>query len=158
MGSKTGSSNIILGFNSTVKNGTSNCTVIGNNITATASNDLILGNGQNVGIGTFTPDFALDVCGSIRSKEVRVASGWCDYVFDKKFQLPSVYQVEQYIQRYNHLPEIPAAEEIQSDGLKLGEISTAMMKKIEELTLYVIDLQHQVDDLKKQIASSKTGN
>jgi hypothetical protein len=107
----------------------------------------LLPNG-NFGIGTLNPSHKLSVNGTIRSKEVIVETGWADFVFDKKYKLPSLFEVEKYINENNHLPNIPSAEEIQTNGLKVGEVQTKMMQKIEELTLYVIELKKEIELLK----------
>jgi hypothetical protein len=114
-----------------------------------------LSNG-NVGIGVASPVYKLEVCGTIRAKEVRVETGWCDYVFDKNYKLKSLDEVEKYINDNKHLPGIAPASEVEKDGLKVAEMNKAMMEKIEELTLYVIQLskenkklQSEIDTLKK---------
>lgn len=109
----------------------------------------------NVGIGTATPDHKLDVCGTIRSKEVFVEVGWCDYVFDEKYKLKPLYEVEDYIKKNHHLPGVAPATEIESNGLKLAEMSAKHMEKIEELTLYIIEQQKQLDALKKEMEELK---
>jgi hypothetical protein len=108
----------------------------------------LLPNG-NVGIGTTNPTYKLSVNGNIRTKEVLVESAnWPDYVFDKKYVLTPLHEVEKYINENKHLPNIPSAEEIQSNGLKVGEVQNKMMQKIEELTLYVIELKKEIELLK----------
>jgi hypothetical protein len=107
----------------------------------------LLQNG-NFGIGTTNPTYKLSVNGNIRSKEVVVESGWADYVFDEQYHLRPLSEVEQYIQANKHLPNIPAAEDIQKNGLSVGEVQTKMMEKIEELTLYVIELKKEIELLK----------
>jgi hypothetical protein len=104
----------------------------------------------NVGIGTINPTYKLAVLGTIRATEVRVETGWSDFVFDDNYKLRSLDEVEKYIQQNKHLPDIPSASEIQQDGLAVGESQTKMMQKIEELTLYVIDLQKEIDQLKTE--------
>ncbi len=105
--------------------------------------------GGAVGIGTTnTAGYKLAVNGNIRSKEVVVETGWADYVFAKDYKLPSLKDVEKYIKENNHLPEIPSAEEIQINGLKVGEVQTKMMQKIEELTLYIIEMKKEIEILK----------
>jgi hypothetical protein len=103
----------------------------------------------NVGIGTTNPTYRLSVNGTIRAKEVRVETGWADYVFDKDYKLLSLKAVAKFIEQNKRLPNIPSAEEIQKDGLEVAKMQTKMMEKIEELTLYIIDLQKQIDQLKK---------
>jgi hypothetical protein len=105
--------------------------------------------GGAVGIGTYTTaGYKLAVGGNIRSKEVVVETGWADFVFAKEYKLPSLVDVEKYIKANNHLPEIPSAEEIQTNGLKVGEVQTKMMQKIEELTLYIIEMKKEIEALK----------
>jgi hypothetical protein len=111
---------------------------------------IVIKQNGNVGIGTINPTYKLAVNGTIRTKEVIVETGWADYVFEKDYKLPSLKEVEQYIKNNKHLPEIPSAQEIQKNGLSVGEVQTKMMQKIEELTLYVIELQKQIDELKKK--------
>lgn len=115
-----------------------------------------LSNG-NVGIGVTSPVYKLEVCGTIRAKEVRVETGWCDYVFEKDYKLRSFDELEKYISDNKHLPGIAPASEVEKNGLKVAEMNKAMMEKIEELTLYVLQLskenkqlQSQIDELKKK--------
>ncbi len=105
----------------------------------------------NVGIGTNNPTYKLSVLGNIRSTEVVVETGWADYVFDKNYQLKPLYEVEAFIQQNNHLPNIPTAAEIEKNGLHLGDTQKRMMEKIEELTLYLIQQQKEIDTLKKKL-------
>lgn len=109
----------------------------------------------NVGIGTASPTYKLSVNGTIQAKEVRVETGWADYVFDKAYRLRPLTEVEQFIKQYNHLPGIASASDVQRHGLALGETQTKMMEKIEELTLYIIDLQRQIEQLQKNQNSNK---
>ena len=105
------------------------------------------GSGQ-LGIGTNNVGvYKLAVNGSIHSNEVVVESGWADYVFNDKYRLPSLPEVEKFILAHKHLPGIPSASEVHNNGLKLGEIQTKMMQKIEELTLYVIELEKKINKL-----------
>jgi len=107
------------------------------------------GNG-NVGIGTISPNEKLSVNGTIRSKEVRIeVAPWPDYVFEDSYELKDLSQVENYILQNGHLPNIPSAEEVSENGIALGEMNAKLLEKIEELTLYVIDLKKENQALKE---------
>ena len=99
----------------------------------------------NVGVGTTTPDFKLDVKGTIRAEEVKVETGWSNYVFEKDYNLRSLDEVETHIQQHKHLPDIPSAKEIEKNGLYMAAMMTKQMQKIEELTLYVIEQNKKID-------------
>lgn len=105
-----------------------------------------------VGIGVTNPSDSvkLDVNGTIRASEVKIVSvgSFADYVFDKRYQLPTLMDVENYIQTNGHLPEIPSAEEAKTNGINMVEMQVKLLKKIEELTLYVIEQQKQIEALK----------
>jgi hypothetical protein len=102
----------------------------------------------NVGIGTPNPTYRLAVNGNIRSKEVVVESGWADYVFDHHYKLPTLAELETFINQNKHLPNVPSAQEIAENGLAVGDVQRRMMEKIEELTLYVIQLKKEIEELK----------
>jgi hypothetical protein len=103
----------------------------------------------NVGIGIFNPTQKLAVNGTIRSKEVIVENtGWPDYVFDNAYKLKPLDEVEKFIALNKHLPNIPSAKEVEEKGLSLGDMQKKMMEKIEELTLYIIELKKELEMLK----------
>lgn len=105
----------------------------------------------NVGIGVTNPSYKLEVNGSIRSKEVVVeASSWPDYVFSDGYELASLSEIEAYIKSNRHLPGVPSAKEVENGGLSVGEMNAKLLEKIEELTLHVIRLEKEMEDLKKQ--------
>lgn len=106
----------------------------------------------NVGIGTTdTRGFKLAVKGKAVAEEivVQVHSAWPDYVFHKYYQLPSLSEVEKFIIANSHLPDVPTAKEVQDNGLRIGEMNAILLKKIEELTLHLI----QQDRVNKQQAA-----
>ncbi len=106
-------------------------------------------NGGNVGIGTADPgSYKLAVNGDIRAKEIKVETGWSDFVFEPGYKLLSLKETEQYIKRNGHLPEIPSAKEVEANGIDLGKMNAKLLMKIEELTLHLIELKKEVEELK----------
>jgi hypothetical protein len=101
-------------------------------------------------ISTPAIGYKLSVDGKVACEEVLVKDSgtWPDYVFDKDYPLLSLEDLEAEIEKLHHLPGILSANEIQTHGIELGEMQKRMMEKIEELTLYVIALQKQIDYLK----------
>jgi Phage T4 tail fibre len=94
----------------------------------------------NVGIGTATPNEKLSVNGNIRAREIKVqATDWPDYVFEEGYNVGKLEELESYIKVNKHLPEMPSAKEIETNGLVLGELVKLQQKKIEELTLHLIE-------------------
>ncbi|UPZ15697.1 pyocin knob domain-containing protein [Flavobacterium humidisoli] len=122
-------------------------------------------NSGNVGIGTKNPQNKLDVNGTIHSKEVKVDMfgwDWPDYVFKKEYHLPTLLEVEKHINEKGHLENIPSEKEVIKNGLNLGEMDAKLLQKIEELTLYVIDLNKKLEEqneelelMKKELACKK---
>ena len=108
----------------------------------------------NVGIGTDKPGvYKLAVNGDAIFTKIRVRqyNNWPDYVFGSAYKLLSLAEVEAFIKRYKHLPDVPSAAEVKMDGFDVSENQAVLLKKIEELTLYLIDLQKQVDQQKEKI-------
>ncbi|WP_430906536.1 hypothetical protein [Maribacter sp. 2-571] len=111
----------------------------------------------NVGIGTTDPgaDWKLAVNGKIRAKEIKVETGWADYVFEKDYPLPSLTEVEAHIAKKGHLINIPSAAEVETNGVELGEMNKLLLEKIEELTLYLIASEKKTLALQKANKSLK---
>lgn len=108
----------------------------------------------NVGIGTTdTKGYKLAVAGAIVSESVKVRqkSNWPDFVFKPAYQLASLQEVENYIKKYEHLPDMPAAKEVESNGLDLGEMNRKLLQKVEELTLYLIEQNKIIQGQDKRI-------
>jgi hypothetical protein len=107
----------------------------------------------NIGIGTTNPGiYKLAVNGTIAAKEVIVdVSIFADFVFEENYKLMSLSEVEKYIKKNKHLPNIPSEKEVKAKGLGLGEMQAKLLQKIEELTLYVIDLKKENETLKKRV-------
>ncbi|HCI58751.1 MAG TPA: hypothetical protein DFH96_08205, partial [Bacteroidetes bacterium] len=77
-------------------------------------------------------------------------------VFAKDYELMGIYELEAYLKKHKHLPEIPSAVEVESnEGFEVGDMQTKLLKKIEEQTLYIISLQKQIDELKLMVTSNK---
>ncbi len=98
---------------------------------------------------------ALEVCGTIRATEVIVETGWCDFVFEDDYRLAPLSEVESFIKSNKHLPGIPPAVEVESQGVKVAEMSRNFILKIEELTLYTIEQEKQITNLQAQIEELK---
>jgi len=105
----------------------------------------------NVGIGTNDPQAKLAVNGDIFSKRLKVVqTGWPDFVFTPEYALPSLQEVENYIKCNQHLRDIPSAAEVEKEGLDVGEMNKKLLQKVEELTLYLIEQQKQINVLQEQ--------
>lgn len=106
-----------------------------------------------IGIGTTNPQNMLDVKGTIRAVEVRIESidKFADFVFEKGYQLPTINQVNNYIQINKHLPNIPTAAEVKENGMSLTEMQVKLLQKVEELTLYMIDQQKTINQQSAKI-------
>jgi hypothetical protein len=113
--------------------------------------------GNNVGIGTTTPDQKLSVNGTIHSRKVLVDNlGWSDYVFEPDYKLPTLEEVKKYIKQNQHLPDIPSEKELEKSGIDLTEMLKLQMKKIEELTLYLIAKDEHVSKQEARIEALET--
>ena len=103
-------------------------------------------NGGNVGIGTKNPTEALEVAGTIRAREIKVEiTAGADHVFNKEYNLKPLSEVEAFVTENKHLPEIPSEKQMQKEGLSVNEFQIKLLKKIEELTLYVIEQQKIIE-------------
>jgi hypothetical protein len=108
----------------------------------------------NLGIGTTTPDQMLSVAGTIHSKEVKVdLTGFPDYVFKPTYKLRPLAEVKSYIDQNQHLPEMPSAQEVEKNGVNLGEMNKLLVKKVEELTLYLIEKDEKQQKQQEQISA-----
>jgi hypothetical protein len=97
-------------------------------------------------------DYRLYVYKGIRTEKVRVdyRSNWADYVFAPNYKLRPLLEVEAFIKKNQHLPDVPSAKEIHEKGIDLGEMHKIQMQKIEELTLYLLEIKKENDSFKKE--------
>ena len=115
------------------------------------TNGLNIKKGGNIGIGTNNPGiWKLAVNGQIRAKEIKVETGWSDFVFENNYKLPTLKNVENHIKEKGHLKDIPSAKEVEKNGIFLGAMDAKLLQKIEELTLYTIQQQKEIEVLKLQ--------
>ena len=90
--------------------------------------------------------------GTIHAREVKIdVTGFADYVFDQNYKLMPLNKVEQYVKANSHLPDIPSATEVGKNGINIGEMQNKLLQKLEELTLYVIEQQKQIEQLKQEL-------
>lgn len=109
-----------------------------------------------IGTSTVPSGYKLAVDGHIRAREIRVDQDtWPDYVFQKGYQLLTLKEVQQYIHQKGHLPNMPSAQEVKANGVELGEMNRLLLEKIEEMTLYIIDQQQQINQLRSEIKRVK---
>jgi hypothetical protein len=112
----------------------------------------------NVSIGSPNPapNYKLTVEGTIGARRIKVQQGaWADYVFHPDYELPPLQQVEHFVTTEKHLEGIPSEKEVLEKGLDLGEFDQQLLKKVEELTLYIIQLNKNVERLNKQVAAQQ---
>jgi len=103
--------------------------------------------------------FQLQDDGLLRTREMRIdAASWADYVFDKNYQLPKLKDLAKFIDLNHHLPGVPSAAEIKENGINVGEMQTLQMLKIEELTLYLIEMDQKMELMQTEINDLKEEN
>lgn len=176
----TGANNVSLGYQSGYKNKTGAGNVfIGYRAGygATGSNKLYIENSNNIntpliygdfsanGVGINTnqlsdgsTNYTLSVNGRVRATEVKVYTGWADYVFEDDYKLRSLEEVEAHIQKNGHLPDVPSAKVVEKNGIFVGEMNATLLRKIEELTLYMIASNKAMKTLQKEVKALKKEN
>lgn len=121
---------------------------------------------NRVGIGTVNPLYSLDVKGSIgaktitvdsllRAEEIIVETTGADFVFADDYRLRPLSEVEMFITENKHLPEIQSAQEMQEKGVSVSELQTKLLQKIEELTLYLIQQEETIQELRQKVEQLK---
>lgn len=131
----------------------SNNSMLMNSISS--GNILMVNGGGNVGIGTNTTNgYKLAVNGIIGARRVKVEQiVWADFVFRSDYELPSLQYVENFIQENQHLPDVPSEQQVKEEGLDLGEMNKLLLQKVEELTLYIIELNKRLELQEKKMAA-----
>jgi hypothetical protein len=115
------------------------------------SNHLNITENGNIGIGTTNSgSYKLAVNGTIRAKEIKVETGWSDFVFEDNYKLMPLDKLEQHIKINKSLPGIPKEKEVAEEGVALGEMQAKLLEKVEELSLYVINQNKELRELKKE--------
>lgn len=111
-------------------------------------------NNGNVGIGISTPGYKLEVAGTVRAcKFIAEANSWCDYVFEEDYELMTLEDLQSFINQNKHLPDVPSAAEVEGQEIDVVEMEAVLLKKIEELTLYVLQQQQEIEELKVKLDS-----
>lgn len=132
--------------------------IVGNTITTTPGILAIkAASNGNVGIGTPNPTEKLAVNGTIRAKEIKVeANPWPDYVFNEDHQLMSLDSLANFVKENKHLPNIAPAKAVEENGIALGELNRQLLQKIEEMTLYLIEQNREIKELKEEVQVLKS--
>lgn len=129
----------------------------------TFGNKVIIASGGNNG-AVFTTinqpsGYNLYVTGGILTEKLKVAvlnsTAWADYVFNKDYKLLSLPEVEAYIKKNKHLPGVPSADEVVKNGIDMATMDAKLLEKIEELTLYMIELKKENEKMQKEIDQLK---
>jgi len=101
---------------------------------------------------TLSHGYKFSVNGNFRAKEIKVeTANWPDYVFEKGYQFPNLEDTENYINAHKHLSGVPAAELVEKEGVSLGEMNKVLLKKVEELTLYLIEEHKSIKQQQNQL-------
>lgn len=111
-----------------------------------------------IGSSQVANGYRLSINGRVIAEEMRIqnSTAWPDYVFKSDYHLLSLAETKAFISRNNRLPGIPAAAEIEKEGIPVGKMQTLMMEKIEELTLHLIKAQEQIEHLQKEVQKLST--
>ena len=107
---------------------------------------------QSATIDGLTKTHNLRVNNLLCAREIKVQlnSTWPDYVFSKDYNLLPLSEVEQFINENHHLPNIPSAAEVEENGINIGEMNTKLLLKVEELTLYIIQMEKRLAELENR--------
>ena len=115
---------------------------------ASVSYKLTVGGVTTTKLGTHT--FGVNGSAIFTKAYVKAYANWPDYVFEDKYHLMPIPELEKFVKANKHLPGVPKATEVEKDGIDLGDNQTILLKKVEELTLYVIEQNKKIEILEKQ--------
>lgn len=136
--------------------------IAGNLVISPSGGRVIISDLSNTSLTVPAANYKLIVQGGMLTEKVKVAvqnsANWSDYVFAEDYNLMSLYDVEKYIKKNQHLPNVPSAKQLEKEGLDLGEMQAKQMEKIEELTLYMIEMKKEIDSLKKENSELRKKN
>lgn len=134
----------------------------GSSATADYDHIIIQRDGGEIAINTetFASGYQMSVNGKIICTELRVADvgSWPDYVFSSEYQLMPLDELEESITENGHLPNIPSAAQVEAEGMEVGQMNKLLMEKVEELTLYIIDLNKQLEAQNERIEELENQN
>ena len=118
--------------------------------TANQTNIMTFLQNGNVGIGASNPTVKLDVTGVVRAHEVKVClNQGCDYVFDDDYELMNLNDLSFFIKTNKHLPDVAPAAQMEEEGINLSEMNALLLKKVEELTLYILQQEERIKALEE---------
>jgi len=122
---------------------------------ANGTSKFVINSSGNVGIGTTAPGtYKLAVEGKIGAREVVVtAYAWADHVLKKEYSLKPLNEVEKFITKNNHLEGIPSEKEVKTNGVAVGEMQVKLLTKVEEMTLYMIQMEKNMVKMQKKMNS-----
>jgi hypothetical protein len=127
-------------------------------LTDDGGNGIFIKDGGNIGIGTLAPTVKLEVSGGDIKTSGSFISGtatYPDYVFEPNYELLSPVDLKEYLTLYQHLPGVPSVKEVESNGLNISQTLVAILERVENNTLYILDLYDQIDKLKTPLASDE---
>jgi hypothetical protein len=133
------------------KLGTGTAWYYGNDLTINGNGNVIIGQASQ-----FNPAYILDVFGTERANQIVVNASGADFVFDPAYKLHPLSFVKKYIEQNHHLPEIPSAKQMRTDGLNLGDNQMKLLQKVEELTLYTIAADKKIEDAAAIVTQQNT--
>jgi len=124
-----------------------------------AGNSYVKG-GFSVGTSTLPSGYILAVDGKAIIEEVQVemSGTWPDYVFSENYELTPLSEIKSYVAKNHHLPDVPSADQVAQDGINLGEMNAVLLKKIEELTLHLIDIKEENLTIRKRLTTIESKN